>query len=54
MSPGAAIYAFSESYGWEAQILREGELVIGQRFVLREMAQAWAEAERQILKKGGA
>jgi hypothetical protein len=43
-----------ESYGWEAQILRNGELFAGQRFVLRELAQEWAEAERQILKKGGA
>jgi hypothetical protein len=36
------------------QILRNGELFAGQRFVLREMAQAWAEAERQVLEKGGA
>jgi hypothetical protein len=39
-----------ESYGWEAQILREGELVIGQRFVLRQLAEQWAEAERQIIE----
>ena len=25
-----------ESYGWEAQLLREGELVIGHRFLLRQ------------------
>ena len=43
-----------ESYGWEAQILRSGELFAGQRFVLRELAQAWVERERQILEKGGA
>jgi hypothetical protein len=43
-----------ESYGWEAQILREGELVIGQRFALRQLADAWSEAEREILEKGGA
>jgi hypothetical protein len=36
------------------QILRNGELFAGQRFVLREMAQAFGEAERQILEKGGA
>jgi hypothetical protein len=39
--------------GWEAQILRDGELFAGQRFVLRQMAEAWAEAERKILQKGG-
>jgi hypothetical protein len=27
-------------------------LVAGQRFVLRKMAQAWTEAERQILEEG--
>jgi hypothetical protein len=43
-----------ESYGWEGQILRNGELFAGQRFVLKELAQAWAERERQILEKGGA
>jgi hypothetical protein len=43
-----------ESYGWEAQILRNGELFAGQRFVLRKIAEASAEAERQILEKGGA
>jgi hypothetical protein len=42
-----------ESYGWEAQILRDGERVIGHRFILRQLAEAWAEAERQILAKGG-
>jgi hypothetical protein len=43
-----------ESYGWEAQILRDGDLFAGQRFVLRELAEAFAERERQILDKGGA
>ena len=31
-----------ESYGWEAMILREGELVIGHRFLPRQLAEAWA------------
>ena len=45
-------YGFNgESWGWEAQILRDRELVIGQRFALRQMAEAWAEAERQILER---
>lgn len=43
-----------ESCGWQAQILPDGELFAGQRFVMREMAQAFAEAERQFLEKGGA
>lgn len=38
-----------ESYGWEAQILRDGELVIGRRFLLREQAVEWAETKRQAL-----
>jgi hypothetical protein len=42
-----------ESWGWEAEILRDGELVIGQHFALRQMAEAWAEAEWQIREKGG-
>jgi hypothetical protein len=41
-----------ESYRWEAQILRDGELFIGQRFVLRQMAEAWAEEERKVLERG--
>ena len=43
-----------ESYGWEAQILREGALVIGQWFVLRQMAEQWAEKERKHLERGHA
>jgi hypothetical protein len=43
-----------ESYGWEVQILRDGEFFAGQRFVLRTLAQEFAEAERQILEKSGA
>ena len=43
-----------ESYDWEAQILRDGGLVVAQRFVLRQMAEAWAEAEWQILGQSGA
>ena len=31
-----------ESYGWEAQILRDGDLVIGRRFSLRVAAEQWA------------
>jgi len=43
-----------ESYGWEAQLLREGEIVIGHRVLLRQLAQALADTERQILETEGA
>ena len=36
-----------ESVGWEAQILRDGDLVIGRTFVLKEMAMRWAAQERE-------
>jgi hypothetical protein len=42
-----------ESYGWEAMILREGQLVIGHRFILRRLAEAWAETEQQIVETEG-
>ena len=38
-----------DSYGWETQILRDGELVIGRRFPVREQAVDWAEKQRQKL-----
>jgi hypothetical protein len=41
-----------ESYGWEAIILREGELVISQRFVLREHAVGWSEEQRRDVERG--
>ena len=41
-----------ESYGWEAQILREGELHTGRRFLLREQAARWAEQERGWIVRG--
>ena len=37
---------FHGEYGVEAQILRNGELVIGRRFPLKEQAIRWAEDER--------
>jgi hypothetical protein len=43
-----------ESWGWEAQILRAGELVIGRRFDLSQLAEQWAEEERKAIEKGGA
>jgi len=41
-----------ESYGWEAQILRDGDLVIGRRFELKEWAIKWAEQEKSDLHLG--
>ena len=38
----------------EAQILRDGELVIGRRFDLRGGAERWAEEERKHLENGRA
>jgi hypothetical protein len=43
---------FNGEYGVEAQILRNGELVIGRRFLLKEQAIRWAEAERQHRERG--
>ena len=37
---------YDGEYGVEAQILRNGELTMGRRFVLREHAVRWAEAEK--------
>jgi hypothetical protein len=39
----AELRCHGESWGWEAQILREGELVIGRRFDLRRLAEQWAQ-----------
>jgi hypothetical protein len=36
--------------GVEAQILCDGELVVGRHFALRELATRWAEQERARLK----
>ena len=40
--------------GWEAVILRDAELSISRRFILREQAIAWSDAEREHIDKGGA
>ena len=39
-------------YGIEAQILRQGELVIGRRFDRRALAVQWAEEEQRVLERG--
>jgi len=38
----------------EAQILKDGELVIGKRFDTRAQAVQWADLVRGDLEKGGA
>jgi hypothetical protein len=43
---------YGQRYGWEAQILCDGELVIGRRFLSREHAVAWAAKERTDLEAG--
>ena len=40
----AELRCHGELWGWEAQILREGDLVLGQRFRLHEQAVSFAEA----------
>jgi hypothetical protein len=37
-------------WGTEAQILRDGELVIGRRFLTREEAVGWAEGQRRRIE----
>jgi hypothetical protein len=41
-----------ESYGVETQIFRDGELVIGRRFVVREQAIKWADEQRRDIERG--
>ena len=48
----AELHFRGESYGWEVQILRDGELVMGRRFILREGAARWGEAERNRIERG--
>ena len=39
-------------WGVESQILKDGELVLGQRFVLREHAVKWSEEQRRDVERG--
>jgi hypothetical protein len=39
-----------ESVGWEAQILKDGDLFIARTFVLRDLAMGWAKNERDRLE----
>jgi hypothetical protein len=42
-----------ESVGWEAQILRDGDLSIARTFILRDLAMGWAKNERDRLESDG-
>jgi hypothetical protein len=48
MTWSAELHFPGEGYGWEAQILRDGELTIGRRFLLKAEALKWAEAEKAL------
>jgi hypothetical protein len=41
-----------ESYGWEARVLRSGELSVSRRFILREPAVRWADEQRTDIERG--
>ena len=41
-----------ESYGWECRVLREGELCISRRFLMREQAERWALEQRADIERG--
>jgi hypothetical protein len=41
-----------ESYGWEARVLRSGELSMSRRFILREAAVRWADEQKRDIERG--
>ena len=46
----AELFFRGEGVGWEAQILRDGDLVIGRTFILRVLAVGWAKNKRDRLE----
>jgi hypothetical protein len=54
MSPGTPeLHLYDESYGFEAQILRHGELFMAHgAFVLKCDAIRWAEEQRKDAERG--
>jgi len=48
----AELRFFGESYGWDAQILNDSELVIAHRFVVHEEAIAWANSQKGFVERG--
>jgi hypothetical protein len=54
MRVAVAELRYHGEYGVEAQILRQGDLVIGRRFDTRALAVQWAEKERKVLDQKSA
>jgi hypothetical protein len=48
----AELKCHGESYGWEAQIVRETDFRIGRWFILREEAIGWGDFMKQEIEKG--
>jgi hypothetical protein len=46
----AELFFRGEGGGWDAQILRDGDLVIRRTFILRDVAVGWAKNERDRLE----
>jgi len=46
-----ALHFHGESVGWEAQILRDGDLSIAKTFILKDLAIGWAKNERDRLER---
>ena len=46
----AELFFRGEDVGWEAMILRDGDLASGRTFVLRDLAVGWAKNERDRLE----
>jgi hypothetical protein len=49
----AVLRFHGENYGWEAQLLRDGELAMGRCFILHDAAVRWADGERVALQAEG-
>jgi len=46
----AELFFRGEGVGWEAQILRDGDLSFARTFILRDVAVGWAKNERDRLE----
>jgi hypothetical protein len=47
----AELFFHGEGVGWEARILRDGELSVARTYLLRDVAVGWAKNERDRLEK---
>jgi hypothetical protein len=41
-----------ESYGWEARVLRDRDLVLGHRFVMRGQTVEWSKTQKADIESG--